>query len=383
MRPARPALLLPALRALALAALLVWVVVAAGTAARPVLVAGCGAAAVIALGLSVQWPALAPAIATLALILTGALGGLPASGDSPFLLVLIWSAFAAGRHAAHRWQPWIAATGLAFVAAVGSKPESGLSDVVFPTLLYFGPWLAGLSVQTLNGQAERARLWASEAEAAREATVRNAILEERLDIARELHDIVAHRISAVSLQAQVARRQAEAGLAVAPDQLRTIEVTAQQSMADMRHLLGLLRPEDGAAALEPQASLADLSGLLETAHASGHQVDFIEVGQARALPPAASLAAYRIAQEALTNARRHGGHGVTRLCLTWGDSTLQLDVSNPLRERHPTTDPGHGIHGMTERAQLFGGTLASGVVSDQWVVRAVLPAPAIVGAAAL
>ena len=248
--------------------------------------------------------------------------------------------------------------------------------------MYFGPWLAGLSVQTLTSQAERARLWAAQAEAAREATVRNAILEERLDIARELHDIVAHRISAVSLQAQVARRQAEAGASVTPDQLRTIEVTAQQSMADMRRLLGLLRPEDGAVTLDPQASLADLAHLLATADASGHRVDFTESGQARPLAPAASLAAYRIAQEALTNVRRHGGHGVTRLRMTWTDSTLHLEVTNPVRAGQPSAHPGHGIHGMEERAQLFGGTLTAGVEGDQWAVRAVLPAPSIAPAVA-
>lgn len=386
MRTSRSAPLATAARALAITALVIWVVVSSTGATRPALVIGCGLAAAGSLLVGPRWPVLAPAVATAALILANTAGGLPADGrsDSPFLLMLIWSAFVAGRHAAPRWQPWNAAIGLFYMALVATgNPGSNVSDVVFPALLYFGPWLAGLSVQTLTTQAERARLWAAEAEAARETTVRNAILEERLDIARELHDIVAHRISAVSLQAQVARRQAEAGLSVTPDQLRTIEVTAQQSMADMRRLLGLLRPEDGAATLDPQASLADLGHLLETADASGHRVDFEQSGQARALAPAASLAAYRIVQEALTNARRHGGHGVTRMRMAWSDSTLHLEVTNPLRADQPPVHPGHGIHGMAERAQLFGGTLTSGIEGDRWAVRAVLPAPAIVPAAAL
>ena len=379
MNAPRLARVVAAARVVALAALLIWVVVASARAAQPGLVVLCGVAAAATLVFAQRWPVLAPAVATAALIVASTVGGLPEDGrgDSPFLLMLIWSAFLAGRHTAPRWQPWNAAIGLAFVAMVVSSPASGVSEVVFPALLYFGPWLAGLSVQTLTSQAERARLWAAEAEAARETTVRNAILEERLDIARELHDIVAHRISAVSLQAQVARRQAEAGLSVTPDQLRTIEVTAQQSMADMRRLLGLLRPEDGAATLDPQASLADLPHLLETADASGHRVDFEESGQARPLAPAASLAAYRIVQEALTNARRHGGHGVTHLRLAWSDSTLHLEVTNPVRAGQPPAHPGHGIHGMDERAQLFGGTLTAGFDGDQWAVRAVLPAPAI------
>ncbi len=385
MRTSRFAPLAAAARDLALTALVIWVVMASTGATRPALVVVCGLAAAASLLVGPRWPVLAPAVATAALILANTAGGLPEDGrsDSPFLLMLIWSAFLGGRNAAPRWQPWTAAIGLAFVAMVVSSPGSGISDVVFPALLYFGPWLAGLSVQTLTAQAERARLWAAGAEAARETTVRNAILEERLDIARELHDIVAHRISAVSLQAQVARRQAEAGQSVTPDQLRTIEVTAQQSMADMRRLLGLLRPEDGAATLDPQASLADLGHLLETADASGHRVDFEQSGKARALAPAASLAAYRIVQEALTNARRHGGHGVTRMRMAWNDSTLHLEVTNPVRTDQPPVQPGHGIHGMAERAQLFGGTLTSGIEGDRWAVRAVLPAPAIVQAAAL
>ena len=383
MRTIRLAPFVTAVRVLALASLLIWVVAASTGATLPALVVACGVVATASLLVGPRWPVLAPAVATTALLVASTAGGLPddGRGDSPFILLLIWSAFLAGRHAAPRWQPWIVAIGLAYVALVVSNPGSDIGEVVFPALLYFGPWLAGLTVQTLTTRAERARLWAAEAEASRETAVRNAILEERLDIARELHDVVAHRISAVSLQAQLARRQAEAGLSVSGDQLRTIETTARQSMADMRRLLGLLRPEDGSAALEPQASLADLPHLLETAQASGQRVDFEEIGQARPLPPAASLGAYRILQEALTNARRHGAPGVTRLRMSWSDATLGLEVTNPVGRDRRAEPPGHGVHGMVERAQLFGGTLTSGREGDRWAVRAVMPAPAVVQAA--
>jgi signal transduction histidine kinase len=382
MRPRPLARYVTAARVLALAALLIWVSVVSTGASRPALVLACGVAAAASLLVAPRWPVLAPAVATAGLIVANTAGGLPEDGrsDSPFLLMLIWSAFVAGRHTAPRWQPWNAAIGLAFVAMVVSGPGTGISDVVFPVLLYFGPWLTGLSVQTLTTQAERARLWAAEAESARETAVRNAILEERLDIARELHDIVAHRISAVSLQAQVVRRQAEAGLQVSAEQLHTIETTAQQSMADMRRLLGLLRPEDGSATRDPQASLADLPHLLETARASGQHVQLEEIGQARPLPPAASLGAYRILQEALTNARRHGAPGVTRVRMSWSDATLDLEVTNPVGRDQRAGLPGHGVHGMLERAGLFGGTLTSDREGDRWIVRALLPAPAIVQA---
>jgi signal transduction histidine kinase len=110
-------------------------------------------------------------------------------------------------------------------------------------------------------------------------------------------------------------------------------------------------------------------------------VQLEEIGQARPLPPAASLGAYRILQEALTNARRHGAPGATRLRIAWSEATLDLEVTNPVGRDQRAEPPGHGLHGMVERAQLFGGTLTSGREGDRWAVRAVLPAPAIVQAA--
>ena len=134
---------------------------------------------------------------------------------------------------------------------------------------------------------------------------------------------------------------------MSPDQLRTIETTAQQSMADMRRLLGLLRPEDGSATLDPQASLADLPHLLETAQASGQRVELEEIGQARPLPPAASLGAYRIVQEALTNARRHGAHGRHPPPDVLERRNTGLEVTNPVGPRPASRPPGsrHPRHG--------------------------------------
>ena len=124
MNAARLARVVAAARVVALAALLVWVVVASARAAQPGLVVLCGVAAAATLVFAQRWPVLAPAVATAALIVANTVGGLPEDGrsDSPFLLMLIWSAFLAGRHAAPRFQPWIAAIGLAFVAMVVSNP---------------------------------------------------------------------------------------------------------------------------------------------------------------------------------------------------------------------------------------------------------------------
>jgi signal transduction histidine kinase len=356
--------------------LAVWVVVVAGRTDRPAVVIAAGAAALAGVATGGRWWLPFVTLPAMLVAVTG--GGLPDDGgnsDSPFVLLLMWSAYLAGRHGPGRRQPWNVALGFAYVALVTGGSAHDVSQVVFPLLVFFGPLFVGFCVQTLATQADRARRWASESEAARERQVQHAVLEERMTIARELHDIVAHRISALSLQAQVVRRSIEAGKPVAAEQVRTIETTAQQSMTDLRRLLGLLRPDGERADLDPQASLDDLSNLLETARSTGHPVRFTQSGTPRPLPPAISLAAYRIVQEALTNARRHGAPGLTVVRLDWGDSALHLDIVNPVHAGQRPGTAGHGLLGMAERVRLFGGSLSTGSDREGWAVRATLPMP--------
>ncbi len=136
------------------------------------------------------------------------------------------------------------------------------------------------------------------------------------------------------------------------DQLRTIETTARQSMRTCA-CSSAAAPRGRSAALEPQASLADLALRLESAEASVN-ASISRRSAGAPLPPAASLGAYRILQETLTNARRHGAPGVTRLRMSWSDATLGLEVTNPVRRDRRAEPPGLGVHGMVERAQLFG-----------------------------
>ncbi|MGW2939941.1 sensor histidine kinase, partial [Streptomyces sp. NPDC001156] len=148
-----------------------------------------------------------------------------------------------------------------------------------------------------------------------------------------------------------------------------------RARSDLRRLLGLLRPDGERADLDPQASLDDLSNLLETARSTGHPVRFTQSGTPRPLPPAISLAAYRIVQEALTNARRHGAPGLTVVRLDWGDSALHLDIVNPVHAGERPGTAGHGLLGMAERVRLFGGSLNTGSDREGWAVRATLPMP--------
>ncbi len=360
-----------------------WVALVAGRSERPLVVVLVGAVAVAAVAAAVatrhRWVTWLPFVTLPAMFAAVGMGGIPDDGgksDSPFVLLVMWSTYLAGRHGVLRWQPWTAGLGLLFVVAAAGGGDSA-SDVVFPLIMFFGPWLAGLSLQTLAAQADRARGWAVEAEAAREREVQHAVLEERLEIARELHDMVAHSISALSLQAQVVRRRIEAGQPVDAEHVRSIEATAQQSMTDLRRLLGLLRPADDHIDLDPQASFEDLPGLLGTAQAAGQLVLLEEVGTRRALAPATSLAAYRIVQEALTNARRHGAPGPTQVRVNWGETAVEIEVVNPVQPGQQRGQAGHGLLGMSERARLFGGVLTAEARDGCWVVHSTLPARAL------
>jgi signal transduction histidine kinase len=202
-----------------------------------------------------------------------------------------------------------------------------------------------------------------------------AAMEERARIARDLHDIVAHHVSAIAVQAETARLTVE-GL---PDEGRThleaIGQTARDALAEMRRLLGVLREDaDGGAGRDPQPGLGRLHELVETARAAGSPVRLTLQGETVPLPPGVDLCAYRILQEALTNARRHAPGADVDVELDYVADALRLRV----RDHGPgPADPdadGHGLLGMRERAIMVGGTLSTGPAEGGgFVVEAELP----------
>jgi signal transduction histidine kinase len=315
----------------------------------------------------------------------GAVGAVELAGfpgpDDPYLAAIVWASFGVGRYASVQRQPWAAAGALFLLSSNLLLPGDQLtvSDVVFPVLFTAGPWVLGLVVRLNHTRAEAATAYAGTVEAARNADLLQATQEERLRIAQELHDVVAHGISALSLQAQVCRRRAESGQQVGVVALRQIETTAQDAMADLRRLLGVLRPTD-AVELEPQDAIDGLPALVERCRQAGQDVQLTEIGKTPHLPPALSLAAFRIVQEALTNARRHGLPARCEVLLDWSDDSLDLAVSNRVADTTEPTGEGHGLVGMRERARLFEGSFHAGMEragdGDRWVVRATLPTPA-------
>lgn len=225
-------------------------------------------------------------------------------------------------------------------------------------------WTIGALVRT----GVRAR---ENREAQRRAEEETAVEAERNRIARDMHDVVAHSLAVVIAQADGARYAAAADPGAASQALGAISATARSALSDVRMLLTQLRHSQ---AEGPQPTVADLEQLYAQVRAAGVdlRVDIDPAPQGE--PPAAvQLAVYRILQEALTNALRHGGAGAVDVALAWHPDRVRLTVSNPLSDAPRGDGRGHGVVGMRERAQLAGGTLEAGAEGAAFVVTATIP----------
>jgi signal transduction histidine kinase len=264
-----------------------------------------------------------------------------------------------------------AVVSLVCAAVLGTRERSdpvggAVTNVLFSVLLI----LAAAAVRQQRGRAERLRRERDHAA----ARVREITVEERARIARDLHDVVAHGMSVVVLQARGARRVLHIDQARAEQALNEIERVASDCLDEMRRLVGILRNSvDGEAPVAPQPRMAELQHLVDQARTSGASVELVVEGERRDLPPAVELSMYRILQEALTNALRHAPGSRTRVRLRYREE----DVSIEVLDDGPGTDggePGHGLIGMRERAELFGGTFTAGAEpGGGFGVRARLP----------
>jgi signal transduction histidine kinase len=208
------------------------------------------------------------------------------------------------------------------------------------------------------GDARRQR---GEAVAERDEAQRDqALLEERARIARELHDVVAHHVSMIAVQAETARLTTPDLTEQGKERFKAIGDTARDSLIELRRLLGMLREgAPGGAERAPQPGLDDLEALVDAAREAGTTVRLTMIGSPDALPPGVDLTAYRIAQEALTNARRHAPGADVDIELRYETDTLHLEVRDDGQGAISESD-GHGIVGMRERAEMIGGRLEAG-----------------------
>jgi len=263
--------------------------------------------------------------------------------------------------------------------AATSISEGGFptTPILFGVVVWGAAW--GIGDAARGRRARRAELVERAARAQRDTARerRLAAAEERTRIARDLHDSAAHAINVILVQAGAARLLQERDPEAARSALTTIEDVARETIGEIDQLVRGLREDGGGdGPVEPPTGLGALETLVERHRAAGMTVDVLVEGRPRPLPPGLDQAAYRILQESLTNAARHGS-GRAAVAIAYGTSRLDLDVENPLAPAaaEAPMDGGHGILGMRERAALLGGTLAVERRDGRFRVRAGLPYP--------
>jgi signal transduction histidine kinase len=208
----------------------------------------------------------------------------------------------------------------------------------------------------------------------RELAARQAVTSERTRIARELHDVVAHSMSVMIVQAGAARTVVDRDPAAAQEAIMHVEETGRAGLAEMRRLIGVLTDADEAALTAPMPGLAELGPLLDTVRAAGLPVEVVRTGTPHALPAGADLAAYRIIQESLTNALKHAGSANARVSMDFADDRVTIEVADNGRGPSAELGIGHGLIGMRERVGVFGGTLTTAErPGGGFIVRAEIP----------
>lgn len=240
--------------------------------------------------------------------------------------------------------------------------------------LFLLSWTLGLLVKTFS-TARDSRRGQAQAEVEQQRAQQDVMVEqERTRIARDMHDVVAHSLAVVIAQADGARYASAADPAAADEALTTIATTARGALGDVRELLAQLRHSHGAG---PQPMLTDLDPLLDQMRASGLDIDYRITGESGPLGTQQQLALYRIVQEALTNALRHGDTArAIELTVDWGTERVDIRISNTVRA--PVVIPvraGHGVAGMRERASIAGGRLDLDATRESFTVTASVPRP--------
>jgi signal transduction histidine kinase len=269
-----------------------------------------------------------------------------------------------------------ALTFAALYVIVGNDPETGVADFVFIPLIFFATWLSGFGLSRKLEQAQAAEERARRMELEREAEARAAVAEERARIARELHDVVGHAVSVMTVQASGVRRLLKPDQEREREALEIVEQTGREALAEMRRLVGVLRRPEEAPALAPQPSLKHLDRLIAQAGEAGLPVEVQVHGEATELPAGVDLTAYRLVQEALTNAVKHANATQAEVVVRYGDGVVELLVTDDGRgvSDGSAESGGHGLVGMRERVSVYGGELEAGPKPDGgYALRARLP----------
>ena len=253
--------------------------------------------------------------------------------------------------------------------------ENDFADIVNQFLLLGGAWVVGQNTRYRWRQTALLRERADRLEREQREREHLAILEERGRLAREIHDVIAHSVGVIAVQAGAARAVAEQRPDRAREALGAIEDVSKQTLAELRRALGALRSADESAALRPAPGLADLDELAGQMGRTGLHVSIRHEGERRALPPAVDLSAYRVVQEALTNVVKHSGAPKADVTIRFEPSWLEVVVADEggARPKAPGDGTGHGLIGMRERVGVLRGEFEAGPTETGFVVRARFP----------
>ena len=328
-------------------------------------------AAAVLLAVSLAWRRRAPlAVLGVAIVAAALAPTAPVDGPVAVILALVVATYSIGAHTNGR-DALVGAIGVGVLVVVAVTkdlgPDAELSDVAVPTLILGMPWLAGVSVrsrQEREAAVERGRLDQAAA----------AVADERARIARELHDAVAHAIGIIVLQARGARRTVESDPGSALAAIDSIEVTASEALTEMRGFVGLLRDDDSRIELSPPPSLRHIETLAARVREAGMPVEVSIEGTPVRLAAGLDASAYRIVQEALTNALAHAGPARATVVVRYHIDRLELEIGDTGVGSARSPEEGHGLAGMRERVSLHDGRLDMGPrPGGGFVVRATLP----------
>jgi signal transduction histidine kinase len=285
--------------------------------------------------------------------------------------------YSVGANCDDRRSPVVGGIALAAIAAAdlawpGFYSSSGNSRPA-AWLAFAIAWLVGRDLRRRRRRVVGLETRAQHLEREQEEEARLAVAAERARIARELHDVIAHGVSVIVVQAQAGPH-----LLADPERVRgvfrSIESSGRDALGELRRLLGILRSEDEQLAIGPQPGLASLKSLVEQIRASGRAIELRVEGEPVHLPAGIDLSAYRIVQEALTNVVKHAGDATAEVVIRYAPRVLELEVSDDGRGgRSGVNGSGHGLIGMRERVALYGGTLEAGPRNGGYTVRATLP----------
>ena len=294
-------------------------------------------------------------------------------------LALIVAVYAVGRYTGDHRQSLVTVAAVVAVSILGTLIDANQRVDIAPAVLLAGlPWYVGRRIRDRGDYLALLRERAERLEADQDARARQAVADERSRIARELHDVVAHQVSMMTVQAGAAKTVARVDLDASIDAMGDVEQAGRQALGELRHLLGVLRPDGpGQDDLGPQPGLADIPALADHLTHTGADVSLAIAPLPAGLSAAIELATYRIVQESLTNIVKHAGPDPTvHLTIDLDDIGLVIDIANTTTDTVAPGLPasGFGIAGMRERATLLGGSLtAVPQPPDRFCVNARIP----------